>query len=43
LEKNKVLKDKIQEKMREIVNRHKDSAERHVMAIKEYLSNTQTD
>jgi 3-deoxy-D-manno-octulosonic-acid transferase len=43
LEENKGLKDKIQEKMREIVNRHKDSAERHVMAIKEYLSNTQTD
>ena len=43
LEKNKVLKDKIQVKMKEIVNRHKDSAERHVMAIKRYLSNTQTD
>ena len=43
LEKNKVLKDKILGKMREIVNRHKDSAERHVMAIKKYLSNTQTD
>ncbi len=43
LEENNVLKDKIQEKMREIGNRHKDSAERHVMAIKRYLSNTQTD
>lgn len=42
LEENKVLKDKIQEKMKEIVNRHKNSAERHVMAIKNYLPNLQT-
>jgi 3-deoxy-D-manno-octulosonic-acid transferase len=39
LEENNVLRDKIQEKMREIVNRHIDSAERHVKFIKEFIIN----
>jgi 3-deoxy-D-manno-octulosonic-acid transferase len=37
LEENKVLKNKIQEKMKEIVNRHIDSAERHVKFIREFV------
>lgn len=39
LEENKGLKDKIQEKMKEIVNRHIDSAERHVRFIREFIIN----
>jgi 3-deoxy-D-manno-octulosonic-acid transferase len=39
LEESNVLRDKIQEKMKEIVNRHVDSAERHVNFIKEFIVN----
>jgi 3-deoxy-D-manno-octulosonic-acid transferase len=39
LEENNVLRDKIREKMKEIVNRHIDSAERHVEFIKEFILN----
>ena len=37
LEENNVLKNKIQEKMEEIVDRHIDSAERHVKFIREFV------
>jgi hypothetical protein len=39
LEENNELKDKIQEKMKEIVKRHIDSAERHVEFIRELIIN----
>ncbi len=37
LEENNMLRNKIQEKMKEIVNRRMDSAERHVNFIKEFV------
>jgi len=39
LDKNKVLKDKIQNKIKEIVSRHKNGVENHVKFIEEFLIN----